>query len=156
MLVDKSAWAAIISCARNEGAKHEVGGILLGLRRGKYLHVTAATLPGLRDRSSRIWFLRFDRIHQIAAVRKWLVSGFKVDWIGEWHSHPEVSPKPSLVDIQTWQSQANKRRAPMVYVILGLEGFWVGRMEQGSAGPYELELAEESDTSLLFQVADYA
>ena len=151
LLVDRGVWETIISCATSVNAKYEVGGILLGLRRGDHLHITYATTPGPKDRSSRLQFSRSDRSHRFAAVRRWVMSGFKVDWIGEWHTHPQHTPIPSLTDIQTWQEQIKRRQAPMVYIILGLQGSWIGWMDHDSSWPLLLVQAEETERSFLFE-----
>lgn len=105
----------------------EAGGILLGYRRGLHLHVVAATTPQAADRRSRFRFHRADPHHQIAAMDHWESSGMRVDYLGEWHTHPEAQPTPSHLDYSEWRKICSRRSSPMVFVILGWSGdIWLG------------------------------
>lgn len=104
----------------------EVGGILLGFRRGEAIELKNITRPAFHDKSTSNSFHRKDWSHQLVANFEWIKSGFKSDWIGEWHSHPQNYPKPSKIDIDSWRTQVKKRNANMVYVIIGKKDIWVG------------------------------
>lgn len=103
----------------------EAGGILLGSRRGRHLDVTMATTPKMADRQSRIGFHRLSAFHQIFAIRAWRRLGRTVDYLGEWHTHPERVPAPSDIDRSEWCKLARSRANELVFVILGVEGIWV-------------------------------
>ena len=147
LLINKSVLLKITNNA--EGKIGEVGGTLLGLRRQQHIHIKSATLPSFYDSSERYLFCRRDWSHQIVATRQWFQSGFKVDWIGEWHSHPEACPRPSSIDIASWRKQVNQRQIPMVYIILGLNTNWIGRMDMGCKSPKVLKQIEEKPQTLL-------
>lgn len=104
----------------------ESGGILLGYRRGEHLHVVDATEPHPRDRRSRFGFHRKESYHQSMAVRKWTESGQKMDYLGEWHTHPEQLPTPSSTDIRSWLDITDNKTNPMVFLIIGISNVWVG------------------------------
>ena len=105
----------------------EAGGILLGYRRGSHLHVTEATAPLASDKASRTRFLRSAAPHQQAALARWRESGGLMDYLGEWHTHPEHSPSPSTIDTGGWQHICSKRKTPMLFVILGTQDrLWIG------------------------------
>jgi integrative and conjugative element protein (TIGR02256 family) len=76
----------------------EAGGILLGYRRGAHMHIVAATIPGPLDTRNRASFWRRDPSHQTKALVEWRRSNSTMDYLGEWHTHPEVQPSPSGVD----------------------------------------------------------
>lgn len=105
----------------------ESGGILLGYRRGSHLHVTEATGPLVSDQASRTRFFRSAAPHQQAALARWRESDGTMDYVGEWHTHPEHSPSPSPIDVAGWQRICHKRNMPMLFVIAGTQGgLWIG------------------------------
>lgn len=107
--------------------KSESGGILLGYRRGAHLHVTMATAPQSTDRGWRYLFKRAARHHQEIALRQWISSDRKMDYLGEWHTHPEPHPSPSATDHSEWRTLCGQRPSPMVFIIMGLSGeMWLG------------------------------
>lgn len=119
----------IISQFRQDAAsKPEAGGILLGYRRGHHLHIIEATIPQRSDRRSLFGFLRRDRHHRDVAIKRWRESNATVDYLGEWHSHPEVRPKPSHIDVSEWRKICRREpAAAMVFMIVGMDGsFWLG------------------------------
>lgn len=154
LLIEKNAWIELHRHAREAGVRREIGGILLGFRRGDHLHVTAITKPGPSDQSSRFRFFRRDWSHQATAVRQWLASGFQIDWLGEWHTHPERHPRPSIVDVQTWCGQSNRRQTSMAYIIIGLDGSWVGRMDMGQTSPSQMVKSVEDEEYVVFWMQD--
>ena len=106
----------------------EAGGILLGYRRETHLHVVEATVPGPADRRTRTFFGRDDSIHRKRAITQWRNSNRYMDYLGEWHTHPERSPSPSATDRRAW-SEITARRShdSYVFIILGTrEGIWAG------------------------------
>jgi len=101
-------------------AKLEAGGILLGYRRGPHLHVVDATMPSPKDRRARMRFHRASKYHQDVALSRWRTSGDVLDYLGEWHTHPETQPSPSLLDLAQWQViHGLKHRTPMTFIIMG-------------------------------------
>lgn len=107
--------------------KPESGGILLGYRRGDHLQVTIASAPQKADRGWRYQFVRSARHHQEIALRHWHASDQKIDYLGEWHTHPECQPNPSATDLSEWRKICRQREARMVFLIMGWGGeLWMG------------------------------
>lgn len=105
----------------------ESGGILLGFRRERHLHVTDATVPLGTDSRSRTRFFRSADPHRQAAHARWRESGGTMDYVGEWHTHPELNPSPSAIDRHGWERICSSRKAPMVFIIAGtLDRQWIG------------------------------
>ncbi|MFN4351677.1 MAG: Mov34/MPN/PAD-1 family protein [Hylemonella sp.] len=104
----------------------EAGGILLGYRRGEHLHVVDTTDPMVGDLRTRYSFDRRDPGHQAAATSAWQASGGCVDYLGEWHTHPELHPKPSSLDLREWRVLGHSKADPLVLMILGIQGSWFG------------------------------
>lgn len=104
----------------------EAGGILIGYRRGAHLHIVEATVPGPSDRRARCGFERRDFSHEVTARLRWKQSGRKLDYVGEWHTHPEDEPSPSSLDRREWIAILHNSNHPMIFLILGLRDWWVG------------------------------
>lgn len=50
-----------------------------------------------------------------------------MDYLGEWHTHPEINPSPSGMDISEWTKITSRQPRPMVFMILGISGeIWLG------------------------------
>lgn len=104
----------------------EAGGILLGYRRGPHTHVTEATTPSQSDVRRRFGFFRHAAHHQRVALRRWKETGQTLDYVGEWHTHPEDDPKPSGIDQRHWLEITAASARPMVFVIVGRTSNWLG------------------------------
>lgn len=104
----------------------ESGGIFTGYRRGAHLHVCALTSPLPGDRRSRTSFHRMDHGHQAIANARWKGSSQRSDYLGEWHTHPEETPRPSGVDMREWKLILQRSAEPMVFIIAGITGEWIG------------------------------
>lgn len=100
----------------------ESGGILLGFRKeDNHLEVCSATEPTTTDQQSRYEFTRNRGVHQSRARQLWLRSRGYIDYIGEWHTHPESIPSPSFVDIRSWKKISQRVGRPMIGLIIGTE-----------------------------------
>ena len=97
----------------------EAGGVLLGARRGPHFEIVEATAPQKVDLRTRFSFVRTGNVHRKLARRQWKKSGQKHGYLGEWHTHPEFSPTPSLVDRLGWQALFKQIRQPLIHLILG-------------------------------------
>jgi integrative and conjugative element protein (TIGR02256 family) len=102
----------------------EAGGILLGSYRGPHIEVVQCTLPMRKDARTRFGFVRRDPGHQRAADSAWRASGRTINFVGEWHTHPEDHPRPSNVDRNTWLEQMRRRNPnPLFFLIAGRNAF---------------------------------
>jgi integrative and conjugative element protein (TIGR02256 family) len=99
----------------------EAGGILLGKRRGKHLEVLLATEPMPTDRRQPYFFEREALGHAAAAQAAWAAGGGTIDYLGEWHTHPQRVPVPSSVDRTEWRKLMSGRaeHSPLVTVVVG-------------------------------------
>jgi integrative and conjugative element protein (TIGR02256 family) len=132
ILVEPEPVEAIAQYRQDHNSKAEAGGILLGYRREAHLHVTVATVPQPSDQRRRFWFSRSYKYHQQVALQHWEASVGEMDYLGEWHTHPEGSPMPSSLDLSEWRKIYFGRTNPMIFVILGWSGeLWVGMSGEG-------------------------
>lgn len=128
VLIEAAVLITVSRYRQNAPQKTEAGGILLGQRRGKHVHVIEATKPAHTDRRTRMRFDRASATHQEIATARWHASGGTIDYIGEWHTHPEDRPSPSLIDREAWLAIC-QARAPsaMIFIIAGMaEHHWFG------------------------------
>lgn len=150
ILVEEAVIDSLVADVALAGGRKERGGILLGTRRGVHFHVAEATLPMSEDQGSRYFFRRGRAGHSEFARKRWLQSRNVVDWLGEWHSHPEAIPSPSSIDLASWRQIANRRRAPMLFLILGYHGLWMGIMRPGQARPIVFNERERTPAGIGF------
>ena len=87
--------------------KKEVGGVLLGrfiLDCGDVV-VDKITTPLPGDSHSRFGIIRSARPHQEIISTVWSSTNGTCNYLGEWHTHPELFPSPSTIDIITWRKK---------------------------------------------------
>ncbi|MGD0958290.1 MAG: Mov34/MPN/PAD-1 family protein [Methylomonas sp.] len=126
-MIEENVLNLVESYRQNSPKKPESGGILLGYRRESHLHVIDATSPQPFDKRSRFNFFRKDRKHQDFAIKKWLSSRETIDYVGEWHTHPENSPNPSALDVSEWRKIIEVRQNSMIFLIVGINReIWLG------------------------------
>jgi integrative and conjugative element protein (TIGR02256 family) len=122
--------AEITRFTRPDEADLEAGGILLGCYRGPHVEILECTTPMPSDKRTRYGFVRRDPGHQRRALAAWKASDRTVNFVGEWHTHPEERPSPSQVDRDTWADQMDRRRDDaLIFVIAGRASFYCGRGE---------------------------
>lgn len=127
ILIESNVLGALDPFRQRDLSSPEAGGILLGFRRGIHLHVVDLTTPHPDDTRRRTGFHREATEHQRIALARWSVSGGRMDYLGEWHTHPECSPKPSVIDRKEWKVIVAHRTTPMLFLILGTMGQpWLG------------------------------
>jgi integrative and conjugative element protein (TIGR02256 family) len=110
----------------------EAGGILLGCYRGPHVEILECTKPMPLDSRARYRFVRRDPGHQRAALAAWKASDRTVNFVGEWHTHPEKNPTPSHVDRSTWADLMERRKSdPLIFIIAGSSAIYCGAGLEG-------------------------
>ena len=102
----------------------EAGGILLGrlLLEHDDVVVDEVTVPGAQDRGSRCSFFRAQEPAQKVVNDAWARSEGSINYLGEWHTHPEDDPQPSAHDRQDWSRLVTSQRYEqdgLFFVIVG-------------------------------------
>lgn len=126
LLIEDSLLASLAPFKQIASFESEAGGILMGYRRGAHIHITEATFPTKDDVRSRFRFFRHATHHQRVALQRWKETDQTLDYVGEWHSHPEDDPVPSLIDLKHWREIAANSHRPMIFVIVGRLSNWIG------------------------------
>ena len=110
----------------------EAGGYLMGCLFGDQLVINVATVPGKGDMRRATFFQRCKESGQRLINRIWKSSGRTCVLAGEWHTHPERNPTPSIVDVREAFNSFNKNDFPfgfMVVIIVGKDAIvnsWFG------------------------------
>lgn len=125
--IEESVLNVINSYRQTTNGIPESGGFLAGYYKGKDLHITHVTTPLSGDYCSRFRFERRDPGH-VEQMKEWYKqSGGRLNCLGEWHTHPEMKPAPSQIDVNSWHVfNKNRRGQQAIFVIAGTEGTWVG------------------------------
>lgn len=98
--IEDSAIKKLFRYVQKQKADLEAGGILLGKRyqaREEYI-VSDISEPDKRDIRSRFAFVRNKCSAQRIINQLWAESNGIINYLGEWHTHPEYNPTPSQVD----------------------------------------------------------
>jgi integrative and conjugative element protein (TIGR02256 family) len=117
---------------QNAPGRQEAGGVLLGrhIADSKDIVVDEVTMPMPGDRQRRFGFFRAAHRHQRAIDRAWTDSGGTRAYLGEWHTHPEPLPSPSLIDLVGWQYKLHfdQHVGLLFFVIVGTDAIavWEG------------------------------
>lgn len=128
----------------------ERGGILLGLRKLDAIEIVTVTFPSAWDFCTPTLFKRSPRVHRIRALREWITSKKKIDWIGEWHTHPAGSSQPSQTDRNSWKKVANHTGKEMVFVIFGQSSMSISIQRPSSKSILSLAEQESDGENRLF------
>ncbi len=115
---------------QKEGCR-EAGGILLGNVAEDYVEITDVTVPNRFDLKSFFSFVRARIPAQLRINKAWKKSSGTTIYLGEWHTHREVNPTPSLDDRQMIAKACKETRMEIEFlylIIVGLNGtYWVGK-----------------------------
>jgi integrative and conjugative element protein (TIGR02256 family) len=126
IIVNASVLRQVQHHRQTAGHHSEAGGILMGFRRGRHLEVTFATTPKREDKRTRVAFERLSLFHRDFAIRAWRRSAHRLDYLGEWHTHPEHRPRPSAIDLAEWAKLGRASKGELLFLILGISDSWVG------------------------------
>lgn len=126
VLIEGEVLMALDTYRQHKLSDAEAGGLLLGFRRGSHLHVTACTEPFPADKRDRTSFKRSCAGHAEVAFKRWRASQERIDYLGEWHSHPEVKASPSGIDLREWRKLLGDRRDALLFLIIGIDRHWYG------------------------------
>ncbi|WP_439472059.1 Mov34/MPN/PAD-1 family protein [Brevundimonas sp.] len=100
----------------------ETGGVLLGWRKGPDRVVTAIVGPGPRALHGRHMFLP-DHVWQIAQIDEAFArSNGDLDYLGDWHTHPDGAAALSELDRKTLHKLGRKTADSVMAIAAPAEG----------------------------------
>ncbi len=92
--------------------------------------IKLATLPDISDVRRKNYY-QPNQIHQQAIINKLFLKN--LHYVGEWHTHPEKYPSPSLLDINSMKDCFKRSRHELNYFVMIIIGnsfnenmLWVG------------------------------
>ena len=102
----------------------EAGGMILGrtILESNDLIIDEVTEPTKLDRKGRFFFIRRRRCAQSRVNQAWLDSKGTLNYLGEWHSHPEDDPTPSSIDIKNWSRIASQAQFEQDFLLFAIVG----------------------------------
>ncbi|MDO4233745.1 Mov34/MPN/PAD-1 family protein [Pseudomonas sp.] len=107
----------------------EAAGVLIGERRGPHLVVHEISEPGPGDIRRRCFVDRRGAHHQTVVDKAFISSSGMLQYLGEWHTHPEDSPSPSSMDLDTWQRHLISGHKKMALLIVGRKEIWAAKKD---------------------------
>lgn len=124
--LDPTVVSAIQGYLQRSPSDLEAGGVLMGrrLRKQPHLIIDEVTSPMPGDHRRRHSFSRAQAAHQRILDATWERSGGTCGYLGEWHTHPELAPTPSRVDLRSWRKHLESDEydgESLYFLILGTE-----------------------------------
>ena len=104
----------------------EAAGVLIGERRGSHLVIQEISEPGEGDIRRRNSVDRCGSHHQAAVDDAFVRSWGTLQYLGEWHTHPEDEPSPSIKDFSSWGRYLLDSEQ-MVVIIVGRKKVWAAK-----------------------------
>ncbi|MCS0172322.1 CBASS system CD-NTase/cGAS isopeptidase Cap3 [Vibrio alginolyticus] len=131
VVITEHVLAVLEKYKQTEMQDNEAAGVLLGEERGQHIVITDLSEPGFGDLRQRNLVDRRGKHHQQKVDDCFQLSGGTVNYVGEWHTHPEDFPQPSKQDRSSWSTHL-KGGAPKIVIIVGIKDFWIGKMKGAS------------------------
>jgi integrative and conjugative element protein (TIGR02256 family) len=80
----------------------------------------------INDSATPFRFVRKDPKHIKLLQHYYDKSNGYLNLVGEWHTHPEAQPTPSLTDRTNWKRiQSQRNNLETIFLILGYESIWL-------------------------------
>ncbi|HEM8024294.1 peptidase [Enterobacter cloacae subsp. cloacae] len=131
VVITAKVMSQLLSFRQLSPESHEAAGVLIGERRGIHLVIHDLSVPGKGDKRTRFSVDRCGPHHQEAVDAAFYRSEGTLQYLGEWHTHPEDFPHPSFRDKRSWQSNLTVP-APVVLIIVGKKSLWAAKKTENS------------------------
>ncbi|MCJ8234689.1 MULTISPECIES: Mov34/MPN/PAD-1 family protein [Aeromonas] len=105
---------------------NEAAGVLIGERRESHIVVHEISEPGEGDIRRRSFVDRRGPHHQATVDDAFVRSRGQLQYLGEWHTHPEDQPSPSATDLGSWRRYLVSQEQ-MVVIIVGRKEIWAAK-----------------------------
>ena len=134
LIIKKSVFKTFSKFTRKK-VNNESGGILLGNVYKKHCEIVKVTMPNKYDSFGPNFFVRSKRGAQPYINKSWKKSNGTEIYLGEWHTHFEVEPRPTLTDKNMIINSLRKTKMEIDFLFLVIvslhKTFWVGRQTIG-------------------------
>lgn len=125
IFIEEDVLKKIRSFRQIDKDKGESGGILLGkkVKNKNIYYIVDLSKPNECDTSSRFGFVRNAKAAQKYINSTWKKSHGYINYIGEWHTHPEIHPSPSSTDVNCYIRILKEKTSPFqlnINIIYGI------------------------------------
>ena len=142
MTIDDAVLEKIADTQSTYDFKKESGGILVGLFDAKLdaIRITDMSFPFPTDQRSRFRFSRKSEGHQEFMDDLWEKSERTKSYFGEWHTHDQDNPVPSLTDRNTWKriSKQGNNFSQCFFLIIGRKNYKIWTISDESFAEVEV------------------
>ncbi|WP_186434951.1 Mov34/MPN/PAD-1 family protein [Gillisia sp. Hel_I_86] len=101
----------------------ETGGVLLGYNQNNQLIITRATDGGPKAIHEDFYFQADSHYIDMIIDMEYANSDGKIGYVGEWHSHPQIYPTPSEVDLNSLLEITESSKTTNILLIIGAVDF---------------------------------
>ena len=115
-----------ISYRQLANSSPESAGVIIGERRDVHIVIRTLSVPSDTDIRSRFMVNRISKHHQKIVDTAFQSPDGTCQYLGEWHTHPEDTPNPSMTDYSSWNKNLTTED-PLILIIVGRTQFWVGK-----------------------------
>jgi len=116
--------------------KNESGGILLGNVYSDHSEIVKVTTPNIFDKFGKYFFVRSKTGAQPQINRDWKKTEGILIYLGEWHTHSEINPKPSNEDKRMIKKALMETTMEIDFLYIVIVGqfdtYWAGKQTKGS------------------------
>ncbi|WP_342590608.1 Mov34/MPN/PAD-1 family protein [Acinetobacter guillouiae] len=126
MVITPEVADIFISYRQLSSSSPESAGVIIGERRGVHIVIRTISVPSDADIRSRFMVNRISKHHQETVDTAFQNSDGTYQYLGEWHTHPEDAPTPSMTDYSSWNKNLSAKE-PLILIIVGRTQFWVGK-----------------------------
>lgn len=130
----------------------EAGGVLIGRENlsDNNLIIEYATEPMINDKRSRNRFYRKDNGHIDFYTNLYNRNHGVYTYVGEWHTHPEDFPNPSIIDLNNWKKLAKDSNCNIkhIHIIVGCKAIKLWEVSYSDKKVIELATLFWEDVNL--------
>ena len=126
LVIMPSVVSKLLDYRQMDSLSNEAAGVLIGERRESHIVVHEISEPGEGDIRRRCFVDRRGLHHQAAVDEAFARSSGRLQYLGEWHTHPEDQPSPSAMDLGTWRRHL-VAQDQMVLLIIGRKDIWAAK-----------------------------
>ena len=128
--LNSEVYDKLINYIENYDFKIESGGIIIGILNPAENQIIATDLtePQAKDKCTAVTYKRSEYGHQEIMDKLWEESQNFKTYLGEWHTHNQRIPQPSLIDRRNWMKISKRKQNSewIFFLIVGTEkiGVW--------------------------------
>lgn len=97
----------------------ETGGVMMGFVDGKTINVEKVSNGGSKAIHEYLYFKADNNYIEMFIDMEIANSGGKLRYLGEWHTHPQINPEPSDIDLNSIQEIAESSNDFCLLLIIG-------------------------------------